>query len=105
MMAGVYLAACGAPASISGSNVKSVSTVTQRDAIEVASGASTASATAGVSHPFAPAPPPAKGAPLTAVIRPAAPPPAGDADRGTSGFSCQGLSGLGKPKFMCAPQD
>jgi hypothetical protein len=104
MVAAVCLAACGASSSVSGSTVKSVTTVSAPDTVEVADAAKRSTDATTASHPIAPTSHPADRRPVIPVSRPAAPPPAADPDRGTPGFNCQGFSGPGKPKLMCAPQ-
>jgi hypothetical protein len=102
MAVALYLAACGTPASISGSSVKSVTTVARTNAVEVADGAKGTPAATEVGHAMSPVGHPANPLPTTPASRPAAPPPA--ADLGTPGLNCQSFSGPGKPKVMCAPQ-
>jgi hypothetical protein len=104
LMAAVCLAACGAPSSVAGSTVKSDTTVAAPDAVEVADAGKRPTDATTVSHPIAPASHPAERLPVTRVSRPAAAPPPADPDRGTSGFNCQSFGGLGRIKFMCAPQ-
>ncbi|HEX9095995.1 MAG TPA: hypothetical protein VF990_07820 [Candidatus Dormibacteraeota bacterium] len=102
MAAALYLAACGAPASIAASNVKSVVTVAGPDATEVAAGATRSPAATGVSHPLTPIGHSANPVPVTPASKPAAPPPA--VDGGTPHLNCERFSGPGRPKVMCAPQ-
>jgi hypothetical protein len=102
MMAAVYLAACGAPSSISGST-KGITTAAESDAVEVADAAKRSADATEVSHPTAPISHPAERLPVPPASRPAAPPVA-DPDRGTPGMNCQGFGGPGKIKLMCAPQ-
>jgi hypothetical protein len=104
MVVALSLAACGTPASISGSTVKRAATVVRPDAVEVADGAKGSSAATEVSHLVASASHPADRLPVTPVSKPAAAPPSADRDRGTSDFNCQSYGGLGKIKLMCAPQ-
>jgi hypothetical protein len=103
MMATVYLAACGAPSSISGSTVKGTTTAAGPGAVEVADAAKRSAAATEVSHPTAPISRPAERLPVTPASRPAAPPVA-DPERGTPSMNCQGIGGPGKIKLMCAPQ-
>src|ERR1700682_2541592 len=104
LMASLYLAACGAPSSISGSSVKNVSTATGPDAVEVADGAMRAPAAADVSHSTAPVAHPASRGVATPVSRPAATSPAVGLDRRAPGWNCQTFGGPGRLKPMCAPQ-
>jgi hypothetical protein len=104
MLVALYLAACGTPASISGSTVKGATTLVKPDAVEVVDAAKRSTDAAAASHPIAPVSHPTDRLPLTPASRPAAPPPAADADRATPRFNCQSLSGPGKPQLMCAPQ-
>jgi hypothetical protein len=104
MVVALYLAACGTPASISGSTVKRVATTAAPDAVEVADAGKRSTDATTVSHPVAPANHPADRLPVTPVSRPAAAAPPADPDRGTSGFNCESSGGLGKIKLMCAPQ-
>jgi hypothetical protein len=104
MMVALYLAACGTPASISGSTVKRVATTAAPDAVDVADAAKRSADAIVESHPVAPASHPADRLGVIAVSRQAAPPPAADPDRGTPGFNCQRFGGPGKIKLMCAPQ-
>jgi hypothetical protein len=102
MLAAVCLTACGASASISGSTVKRVTTAAGPDAVEVVDTAKHSTVAAGASHRAAPVSHPTDRLPVTRASRPAAPPPLADPDRGTPGFNCQGPSGPGKAKLMCA---
>jgi hypothetical protein len=103
-LAAVCLAACGVSSSISGSTVKSATTAAGPDAVEVVDTAKPSTDATTVSHPVVPVSHPTDRLPVTPALRPAAPPPAADPDRGTPGFNCSGFSGPGKPKLMCAPQ-
>ena len=102
MAAALYLAACGAPASISGSSVKSVAIVAAPNAAEVADGAKDSPSAAEVSHVMAPVSRPANPLPVTPASKPAAPPPA--VDGATPHLNCESFSAPGKPKVMCVPQ-
>jgi hypothetical protein len=102
MAAALYLAACGAPASIAGSSVKSVTTVAGPDTAEVAEGATRSPAATGVSHPMTPVGHPANPVPVTPASKQAVPPPA--VDGGTPHLNCESFNAPGKPKVMCAPQ-
>jgi hypothetical protein len=104
VLVALYLAACGTPASISGSTMKRVTTAAAPDTVDVADAAKRSTDAIVASHPVPPVSHPADRLPVIPVSRPAAPPPAADPDRGTPGFNCQGFSGPGKPKLMCAPQ-
>jgi hypothetical protein len=104
MMAAVYLAACGAPSSISGSPMRSITRVAGPDAVEVADGATHPAAAPQVSHPTTPVGHHATQVPVTPVSRPPAPPPAADRDREPPGLNCQIFNAPGRPKVMCAPQ-
>jgi hypothetical protein len=103
MMAAVYLAACGAPASISGSTVKGITTAAGPSAVEVADAPKRSAEATEVSHSTAPISHPAERLAVPPASRPAAPPVA-DPDHGTPGMNCQGFGGPGKIKLMCAPQ-
>jgi hypothetical protein len=103
--AALYLAACGAPTSTSGSGGTSVTTVAGSNAVELAGVASRSRATTEVSsHTLTLVDHPANRLPVTPVSRPVAPLPVADPDRGTADFSCQGFGAPGKIKVMCAPQ-
>jgi hypothetical protein len=102
MLAAVFLAACGASSSISGSTVKGITTAAGPGAIEVADATKRSADATEVSHPTAPISHPPERLPVTPASRPAAPPVA-DPDRATPGMNCQGLGGPGKIKLMCAP--
>jgi hypothetical protein len=105
MMAGVYLAACGAPSSISGSNVKHTATMAQPDAVDLPVGATRTPVAAEVgSHTTPPVGHPANPAPQTPVVRPGASPPAAEPGRAMPGFNCESFNAPGRPKVMCAPQ-
>jgi len=101
MAAALYLAACGAHASISGSTVKSVTIVAAPNAAEVADGAKHSPAGTGVNRAMAPVSRPANPLRVTPASKPATPPaPVG----ATPHVNCESFSGPGKPKLMCAPQ-
>jgi hypothetical protein len=104
MLVALSLAACGTPASISGSTMEHAATVVRPDAVEVADGAKGSPTATEVSHPVAPVNHPPDRLPVIQGSRPAAPPPAADPDRATPGFNCQGFNSPGKPQLMCAPQ-
>jgi len=100
----IFLAACGAPSTISGSTVKHVSTAAGPDAVEVADGAIHTAGAADVSHLTTPVVHPANRGPVTPVSRPAVAPPVVGLDRRAPGLNCQGFGGPGRLKPMCAPQ-
>jgi hypothetical protein len=102
MLAAVCLTACGASAPIAGSTVKRVTSAAGPDSVEVVDTAKRSTDAAAASHPVAPVSHPTERLPVTRASRPAAPPPLADPDRVTPGFDCQGFSGPGKPKLMCA---
>jgi hypothetical protein len=105
IVAALYLAACGAPASISGSSVKRPATMAQADAVDVAVVATRAPVAAEAGgQPTAPVGHPANPAAQTPAVQPAASPPAAEPDRTMPGFSCESFNGPGRPKVMCAPQ-
>jgi hypothetical protein len=104
VLVALYLAACGTPASISGSTVKGATTLARPDAVEVVDAAKRSTDAAATSHPVAPVSHPTDRLPVTPASRPAAPPPAADPNRATPGFNCEGFSAPGKPKLMCPPQ-
>src|ERR1700682_2061283 len=104
LMASLYLAACGAPSSISGSSVKHVSTAAGPDAVEVADGAIRAPAAAEVSHSNPSGVPPASRGVATPVSRPAATSPAVGLDRRAPGLNCQTFGGPGRLKPLSPPQ-
>jgi len=104
LTASLYLAACGAPSTISGSTVKHVSTAAGPDAVEVADGAIHTAGAADVSHLTTPVVHPANRGPVTPVSRPAVAPPVVGLDRRAPGLNCQGFGGPGRLKPMCAPQ-
>src|SRR4029077_6968598 len=104
LMATLFLAACGASSSISGSSVKNLSIARGPDAVEVAAGAMGSPAATVVSHPTSPAVRPLDRGPAAPVSRPAPTPPAIGVDRRAPGLNCQGFGGPGRLKPMCAPQ-
>ena len=104
MLVALYLAACGTPASTSGSTVKGATTLVRPDAVEVVDAAKRSTDAAAASNPVAPVSHPTDRLPVTPASRPAAPPPAADPDRATPGFNCQSFNAPGKPKLMCPPQ-
>jgi hypothetical protein len=106
MMAAVYLAACGAPSSNSGSNVTRAATMAQPDAVDVAPGATHPQAASDSgSHPAGPIDHSVNPAAQKPVVRPGASPPTAEPDETTPGLRCgTSINGPGKPKVMCAPQ-
>jgi hypothetical protein len=104
MLVALYLAACGTPASISGSTAKGATTLVRPDAVQVVDAAKRSTDAAAASHPVAPVSHPTDRLPVTPASRPAAPPPAADSDGATPRLNCEGFSVPGKPQLMCAPQ-
>ena len=102
MAAAIFLVACGTPAAISGSSVKSVAIVAAPNAAEVADGARHSTPAVGVNHAMASASRPAGPVPVIPASKPAAPRPA--ADGVTPHLNCESFSAPGKPKLMCVPQ-
>ena len=103
--AALYLAACGASTSTSGSTGTSVTPVAGSNAVELAGVASRSRDTTEVSsHTLAPVEHPSNQLPATSVSRPAASPPAAEPERTLPVLSCLSYGRPGRLQPMCAPQ-